>query len=56
MLREKTTTREDMLTISVDIMESVLPEDAQDEIPVGFTIVGHVGKENHVHPIDSISY
>jgi tRNA (guanine37-N1)-methyltransferase len=24
-------------------MTSLLPEDAQDEIPVGFAIVGHVG-------------
>jgi len=27
-------------------MTSLLPEDAQDEIPVGFAIVGHVGM-NH---------
>lgn len=26
-----------------DIMTSILPEDAQGEIPVGFAIVGHVG-------------
>lgn len=24
-------------------MKSVLPEDSQEEIPVGFSIVGHVG-------------
>lgn len=24
-------------------MQSILPEDAQGEIPVGFAIVGHVG-------------
>lgn len=28
---------------AVDIMKSVLPEEAQDEIPVGFAIVGHIG-------------
>lgn len=28
---------------SDDIITSVLPEDAQEEIPVGFAIVGHVG-------------
>lgn len=27
----------------VDVMTSILPEDAQAEIPVGFTMVGHVG-------------
>lgn len=27
----------------VDVMSSVLPEDALGEIPVGFAIVGHVG-------------
>lgn len=27
----------------VDIMKSILPEDSQEEIPVGFSIVGHVG-------------
>ena len=26
-----------------DIMVSLLPEDAQQEIPVGFAIVGHIG-------------
>jgi tRNA (guanine37-N1)-methyltransferase len=36
---------EDMLSWhdTDDIMTSLLPEDAQDEIPVGFAIVGHVG-------------
>ncbi|KAE9372253.1 guanine-N(1)--methyltransferas-like protein [Stipitochalara longipes BDJ] len=29
-----------------DIMTSLLPEDAQDEIPVGFAIVGHVAHLN----------
>ena len=24
-------------------MKSILPEDSQEEIPVGFSIVGHVG-------------
>jgi tRNA (guanine37-N1)-methyltransferase len=28
-----------------DIMTSLLPEDAQEEIPVGFSIVGHIGME-----------
>lgn len=32
--------------ISDDIITSVLPEDAQEEIPVGFTIVGHVGMKS----------
>jgi hypothetical protein len=27
-------------------MTSLLPEDAQEEIPVGFAIVGHVGMEH----------
>jgi hypothetical protein len=31
-----------VLTEIVDVMTSLLPEDAQ-EIPVGFTMVGHVG-------------
>lgn len=31
-----------------DVMTSLLPEDAQDEIPVGFAIVGHVGM--HIFP------
>lgn len=26
-----------------DIMTSLLPDDAQGEIPVGFAIVGHIG-------------
>jgi hypothetical protein len=26
-------------------MTSLLPDDAQDEIPVGFAIVGHVGMD-----------
>ena len=30
--------------MSDDIMTALLPEDAQEEIPVGFAIVGHVGK------------
>ncbi|KAH8820361.1 guanine-N(1)--methyltransferase-like protein [Xylogone sp. PMI_703] len=30
----------------LDIMTSVLPEDAQDEIPVGFSIVGHIAHLN----------
>ncbi|RFU34301.1 hypothetical protein B7463_g2005, partial [Scytalidium lignicola] len=30
----------------LDIMESILPEDAQDEIPVGFSIVGHIAHLN----------
>lgn len=31
------------LTKPVDVMTSLLPEDAQTEIPVGFAIVGHIG-------------
>ena len=27
-----------------DIMSAILPENDQDEIPTGFSIVGHVGK------------
>jgi hypothetical protein len=27
-----------------DIMTSLLPDDAQGEIPVGFAVVGHIGK------------
>ncbi|CAD6443429.1 b6d52a30-d5b0-40bd-9ac4-54a4088d854b [Sclerotinia trifoliorum] len=30
----------------IDIMKSILPEDAQGEIPVGFAIVGHVAHLN----------
>ena len=26
-------------------MTSILPDDAQGEIPVGFAIVGHIGKK-----------
>ena len=29
--------------MSVDILTSVLPEDEQDELPTGYSIVGHVG-------------
>lgn len=32
------------LMVIDDIMTSLLPEDAQQEIPVGFAIVGHVGE------------
>lgn len=35
--------KERILTSIVDIMTSILPEDAQGEIPVGFSIVGHIG-------------
>ena len=29
---------------AVEIMKAILPEESQEEIPVGFSIVGHVGK------------
>lgn len=32
--------------MTVEIMTSILPEDAQGEIPVGFAIVGHIGKNS----------
>ena len=32
-----------MLMAVDDIMSSILPKDKQEEIPVGFSIVGHVG-------------
>jgi hypothetical protein len=28
---------------TAEIMKAILPEESQDEIPVGFSIVGHVG-------------
>ena len=28
---------------SVDILSAILPEDEQDEMPTGYSIVGHVG-------------
>ena len=28
----------------VDIMNAVLPEEAQEELPTGFNVVGHVGE------------
>ena len=31
-----------------DIMSSILPEDEQDELPSGFTIVGHIGMFPHL--------
>jgi hypothetical protein len=34
----------------VEIMKAILPEDSQDEIPVGFSIVGHVGPYPSSHP------
>jgi len=34
----------DAYNILDDIMTSILPDDAQGEIPVGFAIVGHIGK------------
>jgi hypothetical protein len=33
-----------LLNLTDDVMTSLLPEDAQGEIPVGFAIVGHIGK------------
>jgi len=27
-----------------DIMSAILPEDDQDELPTGFSVVGHIGK------------
>jgi hypothetical protein len=27
----------------VEIMKAMLPEESQEEIPVGFSIVGHIG-------------
>lgn len=27
-----------------DIMDAIIPEGEQDELPVGFSIVGHVGR------------
>ena len=33
-----------LLREAVEIMKAILPEEDQDEIPVGFSIVGHVGK------------
>jgi hypothetical protein len=33
-----------MLKFTVEIMKAILPEQDQEEIPVGFSIVGHVGK------------
>lgn len=35
-----------LLLVVDDIMTALLPEDAQEEIPVGFAIVGHVGKSH----------
>lgn len=37
----------DAYNIPDDIMTSILPDDAQGEIPVGFAIVGHIGKKNN---------
>jgi hypothetical protein len=34
-----------VLTDIVDIMTSILPEEAHEEIPVGFAVVGHIGME-----------
>src|SRR5439155_6178149 len=43
-----------------DIVTSILPEEDQDEIPVGFTLVGHIGiyfsppnRENPTNPLAS---
>ena len=35
-----------MLRAVVEIMKAILPEEDQEEIPVGFSIVGHVGKHS----------
>ena len=32
------------MTFTDEIMTALIPEDAQEEIPSGFAIVGHVGK------------
>ena len=37
-----------------DIMDAIIPEGEQDELPTGFSIVGHVGKglqsfRHHLH-------
>ncbi len=33
-----------LMTGKDDIISSIIPEDEQDELPSGFTSVGHVGK------------
>lgn len=43
------------LISTVDVMKSILPEDAQGEIPVGFAIVGHVGNTLHLPVISNSS-
>lgn len=38
------TSKGEILRAVVEIMKAMLPEEDQEEIPVGFSIVGHIGK------------
>jgi hypothetical protein len=35
-------------------MKAVLPEESQEEIPVGFSIVGHIGRSNTLQNLEHL--
>lgn len=42
-----------VLTEPDDIASAILPTDENDEIPSGFTLVGHVGRTLYICPLSS---
>jgi hypothetical protein len=46
------TPKDEILREAVEIMKAILPEEDQEEIPVGFSIVGHVGKYSAIYICD----
>lgn len=43
------TSEDEILRAAVEIMKAILPEEDQEEIPVGFSIVGHVGEHSTLY-------